>query len=473
MYALLQRRDTALAVLGSIAITALSVIQFVDPTPNWYCLFFCVVLACWLTWVPSVHPARLVGAGLLIGVLTLFRQLSGVWVAMAVLVLVLLERSDDRRERGGWLARALLLVMFTALIGYLVLSLETEPGGVLLIAAWPLAILAWAFVAVRTTNDSIGAAVGQLAIGVVISAWPLAVYHLAHASWGGWVNDTVVAAFGETQMPFFAHGWYGVLPLAGLYQAISSMDGTKIANGLYWAVLSFVSPANGVVILARLRRNRRPDGLALPLLASFYALVSLYLVGPLYLYYTVGLSLVALLWLSATGSRLRRMTLAATAASISLVAVIFHAGQSRLRTPVQILQGDRVTRTWTTGGEGLARCRLKLDQADRDVYGRLVTLIQAETAANESIFALPNDAELYFLANRRNAFRFYNAALGIRTADELSHVIRELNTRPPRLVTFRPDDKYNTDASRQIMDLVRAKYAPIKTMDGFEIYVVH
>lgn len=473
VYALLRRRDILLAALASLATTAFGVIQFVDPTPNWYCPLFVVALACWLAWLPPGHRARLTGAGLLLGLLTLFRQLSGVWVAMAVVVLVLLEGHDRNRERGGWLSRGLLVVMLAALVGYQILSPETGPGGVVLIAVWPMAILVWMLVNVRTGDGAAAAALAQLALGAAVSALPLALYHGVHHSFGGFINDTVLAAFGETQMPFFGHGWFGVLPLAGFYQAVSYADPAKIANGLYWTVLPLVSVANGLFILNRLHRHRQVEGLVLPILAAFYALVSLYLQGPLYLYYGVGLSLVAVLWSSAAGPRPQRIAWAAVAAGVSLVAVIFHAGQSRFRTPTEILEGHRDTATWAAGTGGLARASLRLQEDDRETYGRLVSLIQTQSGNDETILALPNDAELYFLAERRNPVRFYNSALGVRTPAELSEVMQQLRALPPRLVLFRPNDKYNTHCSSAIMDVVRTTYARIDTIDGLEIYRRH
>jgi hypothetical protein len=472
VYALLRRRNVVLAAFGSVASTALGIIQFVSPSPDWYCLFLCVAVVWWLVWRPPAHPSRLVGAGVLIGVLTLFRQLSGVWVAMGVLTLILLEQSDPAHERGGLLAWALLLLMLGGLVGYLIVSPETEPGGVLLIAIWPIAILVWLIVNVRASSTIVAKSMAQLAVGASVPALPLVVYHLAHWSFGGWINDTVLAAFGETQMPFFGHGWYAVLPLAGLYEAVSFTDATKVTNGLYWATLPMVAAVNGILILTRLRRAPNIQDLALPIVAAFYALVSLYLEGPLYLYYAVGLSLIAVLWLSATGSRRRTIALAAATAGLSLVAVIFHAGQSRLRTPLEILEGHRDTETWGHGSGGLPRCSLDLPEVDRETYGRMLSLIQAHSQPNESIFVLPNDAELYFLANRRNPFRFYNSALGVRTADDLHAVLRHFNADPPHLVAFRPDDKYNTDASRQIMDVVRAMYTRTGTISGLEIYTL-
>jgi hypothetical protein len=56
-----------------------------------------------------------------------------------------------------------------------------------------------------------------------------------------------------------------VLSIAGLYQAISSTEPAKVANGLCWAVLPLLAAVNGGLVLARLRRGRSsPQDLALP-----------------------------------------------------------------------------------------------------------------------------------------------------------------------------------------------------------------
>lgn len=470
VFFLLRRHGPVLAIFGSMAATALGVVQFVDPTSNWYSLSLCTVLACWMVWLPAGHPARLVGAGVLLGTLTMFRHLSGVWVAMAVLVLAMLERSSDGRGPSLLFARGLLLTMLTALVGYLILSPETEPGGVLLMALWPMAVLVRMLVHVRTTNADVTRLVGEIGIGVAVPVLPLLAYHVTHGSLTAWIRDNVFAASGETQMAFFGSGWYGVLPLAGLYQAASSADLVKIANGLYWAVLPLLSAINGWLVLKKLRRGESAAELALPMLACFYALVSLYLEGPLYLYYSAGLSLVSILWIAGDGGPAWRLASGTTAAALTIVALVFHAGQSRFRTPVEILEGRRVSSVWAGTGMSLPRASLRLDERDHRVYGGLVALIQRETKDDESILALPNDAELYFLADRPNPTRFYNSALGLRTERDVDDVLSELGARPPRVVIFRPDDKYNNDGSRRIMALVMSTYDRIDTMDGAEIY---
>ena len=215
----------------------------------------------------------------------------------------------------------------------------------------------------------------------------------------------------------------------------------------------------------------RAGELVLPVLGSFYALVALLLEGPLYLYYTAGLSLSSVVWFGARASRSRRAMLAVMTAALTVIAIVFHAGQSRFRSPVQILAGDRVSNVWRDRGEGgLDRCSLQLDRADRELYGQLVRVIQSETRSDESILALPNDAELYFLASRRNPSRFFNAALGVTNDEDLNEVMSMLTGRPPRLVAFRPDDKYNTKAIQHVMNHVRLTYEHFATIGGLELY---
>jgi hypothetical protein len=204
--------------------------------------------------------------------------------------------------------------------------------------------------------------------------------------------------------------------------------------------------------------------------AVFYATVSLNFEGPLYLHYAVPLTLLSLLWLAAGGSRRYRVATGLGVAVLSFVSITFHAGQTRDRSPREVLRGDRVTDLSSLAPCGIERCSLQVGPADAAVYRRLVDLIQIQSTASESILALPNDAELYFLAQRRSAVRFYNGALGIADENDLDEVLDILRTDPPRLVIFRPTDKYNTPHSDEVMSVVRNNYSFIGMTDGVEIY---
>src|SRR3989338_4236439 len=62
------------AVLAASAVTILGILQFLTPHPNWYCLFFLIVLTFVILKIPQENRWRLIICGFLIGVIYLFRQ---------------------------------------------------------------------------------------------------------------------------------------------------------------------------------------------------------------------------------------------------------------------------------------------------------------------------------------------------------------------------------------------------------------
>ena len=67
VYRLLARRSLLLGAVGSVAVTALGIVQFLNPTANWYCLSLSTVLISWMISTPRDRAYRLIGAGVLIG----------------------------------------------------------------------------------------------------------------------------------------------------------------------------------------------------------------------------------------------------------------------------------------------------------------------------------------------------------------------------------------------------------------------
>jgi hypothetical protein len=468
-FALLRQRGLLLAIVGSITTTCVGVVQFMSPNANWYCLTLAIVLAWWLTVIPH-GPVRLIGAGVILGTLTWFRHLTGIWVAMAVIALVLMERSTDALGRQQTLMRLQIAIMLAALVTYLYWSPDTEIGGLLFMGVWPAAVFVWMLFNTRTHNHDVLAAVGLLLAGCLVATVPPVVYHVVHGSLGAFVHDAVVVAADETELAFYGKGWYGVLPLAGFYQATSSLDPVRVVNGLYWTALPVVSALNGVLALRALRNRVDTRTLALPVIAVFYGVVAVQYEGPLYLYYIVGLSLISVLWLASTsGPSVNRLSVC-IAAALCAVAVIFHAGQTRERTPIQILAGDRVTKFETLVDCRLPRCSLKISPSDAETYATYSRLIANETTAEDSILAIPNNAELYFLTKRRNPTRFYNATQGTSSGELLAEALRVLEQTPPRLVIFRPGDKYNNHATGALMTAVRTRYTLLGEHHGVEIY---
>jgi hypothetical protein len=313
--------------------------------------------------------------------------------------------------------------------------------------------------------------VGGLSIGGLLSSLPLVVYHLAHGSLRSWLNDTVVSAVGLTRLNFIEQKLYGRLVYAGVYQMFALPNAGELLNALYWIVLPLLAFVNGLLLLRLLSRQFEVvnTNFALPVLAVFYAIVSIHFQIPIYLYYTVGLSLTALLWMVADASRVKHVALSLTLL-LSAIGVYYHAGQPLSGRFIDIYGGHRTVMSLNNQQSSIHRASLKIEPDENRRYTDILSLIEAESRPDETIFALPTNAELYFLSGRRNPFRFYNSALGIGGPAELQKIKESIINHPPKLVIYRADDKYNTAYSQEIMRLVSERYDFLADVSGFAIY---
>lgn len=465
VFAMLAPLGALAAAAGATAITALGFVQFLDPTAHWYALFLVVLLAAVLQRVKAGTAWRLDAVGAIVMTTVLFRQLSGVFVAMGALTYLLLESApgrgharDARERRGPWLARALVVVMLLGLVGYL--ARATELVGWLLFGIWPVLVLLWTLRATRVSNAAVAGMLGRMARGGLIAALPLLAYHLAHGSLDAWFGDVVVTALGFPRMPFFDTMNYG----AHLATAIGALLHSGVAgavNGAWWVTLTLLGVTVGILLLRRLPGGL-PTTAALPVLAVFYGVVSVHYQIPIYLTYTAGLSLAALIVLAGGVRHVAVGTLA-----IAAVAFWFHAGQPLSRGIGGMMDGHRIA---LDEENDLRRVGLRVERSDVEMYREVLAVIDHHSSPGSTILAVPSHAELYFLGERRNPFRFFNTALGVRTSEELDHVLTALRREPPALVFFDAADKYNTEASRAIMREVQATYEALPSIGPFQVF---
>ena len=470
IFALFRRQGRhKLGWVASLAMTALGVIQFLNPTSNWYSLFIAVTVVCSLEWIPRERRSRLLVVGLLLGLLTLFRQLSGILLSIGVLAYLLSEtRSQTNRDRDLILARAALVVMGLGLGWYLFRT--TDLTSFALFGFCPLALLVWLFVKTTADNREVIKIIVWLGLGGIVAALPLVFYHLFHNSLGPWLNDSLVSAFNLTKLRFMDQQLYSKLMTTGFSQLFRAGSIGQLLNGFYWLALPLLAFLNGIAVLRTLSRDAgsRHISYALPILAAFYAVVSVHFQIPIYLYYTASLSVASLLWIIPINSKLMYGVVPVTLLLCG-IAIYYHAAQ-----PVSGLKaafdGSRTVLSLSNEDTTLPRSHLKIESQDHQKYLELLQLIETETKPDDTIFAFPSNAELYFLSGRKNPFRFYNSALGIRDDRDFQHVRDSIIKDPPALVIYRPDDKYNTNYSRELINLVRERYELLRQASGFEIY---
>jgi len=469
LWGLLWRRSLVLAPLVSVCAVVLGFLQFINPAAHWYSLTLGTILACWLTWIAPGHPARTYGAGVLVGLIALFRQLTGVWAGMAVVVVLLYERRAGARGRDVVLERLVLSALLVLLLAYPLLSRTPEATGLLLLATWPAAILVQMLRRPGTANGAVVTMTAQIALGVLVAALPLVGYHVAHGSLDAWFDDSVRASLSLGAASFNDGAVYGLLPLAGLLQVVKPTGLAAFVNGLFWMLLPLV-PVAGGALTVRWMWRRETEVPILPVVAAFYSLVTLHMAGAIYLSFSVGLAIAAVAWFVVRGTARWAPAGAWALASLAAVGLVYHAGQSPFRSRMETARGLRTVTAGTETCPPAARASLEVARAECEPYWQIVRAIRTEAPDGTSILALPNDAELYFLADRTNPFRFYNSALGLTRPEQVDAVLDTLRADPPRVVAFRPDDRYNTDASRRIMRAVRDRYERFDTIAGVELY---
>ncbi len=456
-----------MALTGAFAMSTLSFVQFLNPTAHWYALFVFVLIV-WVLARPRLDTRwRLELLGYLIITLVLFRQLSGALVAIGALAYLFAETPERRDTGNPWLARVLILVMAALLAAYL--CLKTDIVALLLFAVGPLGALIWAARVTEWGGGGTLRLIVRLTLGGVLALAPLAAYHAWHGSLATWLDDTVWSALHLTALDFMGKPSYMTMVFLGARQLFPPENLGVFLNGLFWIVLPLVPLGIGVALASGLFRAGRKSAAfhPLPFLAAFYALVSTHYQIPVYLFYSTAITLCALLVLCADGIAWRRHAAVGVVVALSATGLWYQAGQPLSRSLAEIAAGERVP---YVRAQGIARASLWMTVEDARQYRALIDLVERETPAEGAILALPFNPELNFLTGRRNPVRFFNAGFGLPDEDAFRDAVEAMRRDPPGLVFHRPDDKYNTSYSARLLDYVRARYEPLPSQGGFDIY---
>lgn len=468
---LLAGRGLLAAFSGAFAMACLTFVQYLNPAAQWYALFLCVLIVAVLAARPTERRGTLELAGFLLAALFLFHPLSGVFAAMGVFAFLLLQEERHPGHPKVRLARGLALLMLVGLVLYL--RAMTDLAAALLFGAPPALLLGFTFVTTRVGDRALAVTLLRLLVGGALAAAPLLAYHLAAASFDSWWQETLASmispsAAGTAEAPGFA-----ALAVQGGRQVVGGFaggaGGAALLNGLLWLVLPLLPLVLGVTLLRGLWREQGAGTAALPIVACFFALVSVDIQAPANLFFSSALTVAAVLFLAAGAGARRSFACASFALVLSLIGLTYQAGQPLARGWQGIVAGE--TRT-VVAPSGLPRAGLTVAAEEAALYGLLVELVEANTTPEDTILALPASPEIHYLAQRRYPLPFFDAARGLGTVAELQAAQAALAQAPPRLVFFRPHDSDNTPLVWRLMADLRDRYRLLETAGGFEIYLL-
>ena len=150
----------------------------------------------------------------------------------------------------------------------------------------------------------------------------------------------------------------------------------QFINSLYWVLLFSLSVINGILLLVYIKRNeaKTVSTIALPLIASFYSVVAVHFQVPVYLYFTTGLSAVAVLWWMVVLKPRAWIQGLAAGSVIFLLAVSLccHAAQPLTRSIDDLLSGAKSP--LVRAGEELKGKHLWIDPDDLAEYTRIMRM---------------------------------------------------------------------------------------------------
>ena len=470
VFLLLRPRGPLVAASGGMAATALTFIQFLNPTANWYALFVAVLAIMALTW-PARTPARLVLIGFLLGALFLVRQLTGVLFAMGALTYLLCEA--HAAAPGGMhralLARSITGVMTLGLAGYLIANVELFAA--LLYGLCPLLILAWALTRVRPPDREVARLIGWLLTGSVLAAVPLLLYLGMHGALADWLRDSFVTANRMTGLDFISTpGYFDLLALA-VQNVLAPADIVAAVNGLFWVCLVAAPAVVGVLALRCLLRTAGTSALTLvhPLVLTvpFLALVSVHFQIPIYLFFSAAPLLWALLWLAGGWPDAARRAAAVLVLLLSVVGLLWQAGQPLSRGWAGIASGRSVA---LDAPGSLPKASLRIEAGEWEAYRRVLAAIDRYAEPADRLLAAPVSPELYFLSGRRPPVKFFSTAIGLRSDDDVRKAAAALQADPPAVIVRRPRDKYNTPLGDALLASLLGDYALVETVADFEVW---
>ncbi len=456
VYILLRSHGNWVALVGTVTVAAFSFVQFPNPSANWHALgaFFCLCLC--LEKMPKASAKRLLMAGAIVGVCFFTRQLSGVFLALGLIAVLLSEAS---RETGQSRLPAFVIgcISVAGLSVYLIS--KQQLFGVLWAGIWPILLLMIGMMRAQFSWSFTGRTVSLVVAGFLAAGAPLALVALSQDAFSHWVNDILFTALLINGQAFIEQASFlAILQLA--WQNIAEPGNlVPILSGAAWLALVLCVPSLGIVASLNLYL-RRPVAPSV-MLAIFWGLGALHYQIPIYLFFVLPAILFAVLLIRPTPVVLIFL------GAISGWALIFQAGQPLERGVAGTVNGYRSRSNVAADLPGVS---LRIQPDDAALYRQVIDFIQTNAQPDELLMTLPMNPELNFMTGRASPVRYYGTPLGLRSDEDVHATLGALDDAAPIYVVHRRKDKYLTPLSATLLEQVQARSAEPVRLGPFDLY---
>lgn len=455
-YILLKTHGNMLACVGAISVAAFSFVQFPNPSANWHALFAFFAMCLCLEKLPRETTLRLLTAGIILGVCFFTRQLSGVFLTLGVVCVLL---SEHRGDKDCGRAPALLIggVCFAALL--LFLNSKDHFFGLIWGGIWPLGLLLIVAIQAKLAWGAALRTALLLFAGFALAGLPLAIFNASQGALGDWLSDVLFTALLIHGQDFINQASFLDALIIAWGNITNLVGPVAIISGVCWITLILSVPLLGALVGYRLTRN-----VALPptaILAVFWATLALHYQITIYLMFVLPAVIFAFLLTHPS----QRMAIAV--ACLSAWALFFQAGQPIERGLAGTIAGIRAPQNVLSD---LPRVSLRIQPADAAIYEAVIAVIEARALPDEPLMTLPMDPELNFMTARPSPTRYYATPLGLRQPVDVTQTVAVLDASAPLFVVHRRQDKYLTQLSATLLEYVQAGSGAPLRVGPFDLY---
>ena len=402
--------------------------------------------------------------GLTLGVACCFRQLSPVLLICGLICWALSHEDFSDKENPSLGGRALVALAALAVTWY-----GTSKSNVFGIAVFGLPAISLAWQAVfrcRPSSRVVQRLVVWVGLGFCSAFAPLLLGYSLVGILPLWFSDVFLRS-----SSFLNTGFSRSYHLSDVFYEVAGALGSLQSplQFLQWTVWLVIFGCSLLVALYTYRATAK--GIECPayvFCGPFLAQASLHIEIEIYLLWSIPICILALVY---CGSR----TLSDKAVLIIGAALAVGFFNSVVGRPTWVRPPKDFALVNWGGRELLAKYEdpvgLWLPVKQAELYHEGVALIQDVTAQGEPIISLPYSAEWYFLSHRPNVTK--HTALGLSLVDRstLAECQKEIEKIGPRVIVFRPRDKYNTPLSQELRQWLEGSYTLARTIQGYEFLV--
>tara|TARA_B100000508_G_scaffold31981_1_gene24601 strand:- start:37343 stop:38899 length:1557 start_codon:yes stop_codon:yes gene_type:complete len=428
---LLRRSGFWISFLGGLSMTTLTFMLFPNPSPNWFALFFAVVIVFILTeW--EWKPSTLLIAGVVWGLAFMFRHPSAAFLLLGVVAYAIHRQqiiNDSDNERKYSIHHLVLFGMAMFILAYSYIVFEWF--GFLLFGL--PALLITGLMASRRYSQW-----RQLFLdgfwfgtGAAVAIFPMVIFQLLHGDVLLWMKNSFFAGLSMPDMEFFtSYSYLGFF----IDTTISIPIPMSLTLALYYLVRCLV-PVLLVGIVAYLWLKDKDSNLPpVVLMAPFYALVSFYFQIEFYFFVGFPLLLLAFLILIGKTGRILNIVIIAGLIHLQVSALFWNAPSvSAIRFPDLYVNSD------------LSRASLVITGEVKERYQTTLKIIESHTEVGDVIYAFPFSPEYYFLSERVNYSDEIGTSFAVTSDEDFQNLLNDLDEVQPAMMIFASDNFYASE----------------------------